>query len=204
MMTTRQFIVRTLTYYWRQNLALALGIAICTAVLTGALIVGDSVQYSLRKIVQLRLGKITHTVSAIDRYFTASLALRLEKAISKPVAPLLMLEGMASSQGGKYQLPRAQVLGVDQKFSLVTGSPNLILQRSEALISRNLAERLNLKENDELLVRIKKLSAIPLNAPFVSDADLITSVSLTVTGILPDENMGRFSLFFFEVLPNCC
>ncbi|NND08570.1 MAG: ABC transporter permease [Saprospiraceae bacterium] len=200
-MNIRQFIIKTLTFYWRQNLTLSLGIAISTAVLTGALIVGDSIQYSLSKIVQLRLGEITHTFSAVDRYFSASLAFRLENEIGDPVASLLMLEGMASSQGGKYQIPRVQVLGVDQKFPLVTGSPNFILPRSGALISRNLADRLNLNENDELLIRIKKLSVIPLNAPFVSDADLVTSVTLIIAGILTDENMGRFDLKNIQTAP---
>ncbi|MDH3243126.1 MAG: ABC transporter permease [Saprospiraceae bacterium] len=200
-MTSRQLITQTLKHYWRQNLMLAMGVAVSTAVLTGALIVGDSVRHSLERIVHLRLGEITHTISAVDRYFSAGLALRLEKEINEPVAPLLVLEGMASSAGGKYQIPRVQVLGIDQKFPLVTGSIDLTLQHSEVLISRNLAERLNLNVNDQLLIRIKKLSVIPLNTPFVSDANLITPVMLTVTGILADENMGRFDLKNIQTAP---
>ena len=61
----------TLLYYWRKNLLLALGVAISGAVLTGALMVGDSVKYSLNRIVEHRLGKVTHVLKAGDRYFTS-------------------------------------------------------------------------------------------------------------------------------------
>lgn len=202
-MTLSRLILQTLRHFWKQNLAVALGVAISTAVITGALIVGDSVQYSLLKIVELRLGGTTHTVSAGDRYFTDSLAARLEEEISRPVAPLLLLEGMASAAGGQYSLPKVQVLGIDGGFTRVAGGPSALsaLSADEAFISRNLAERLNLKEGDECLLRIKKLSLIPLNAPFVSDAELIRPLRVTVAGILEEEEMGRFGLKNIQSAP---
>ena len=39
--------IRSLSYYWRINVTVALGVAAATAVLTGALVVGDSVRESL-------------------------------------------------------------------------------------------------------------------------------------------------------------
>ena len=49
---------RSLTYFWRTNLAIAGGAAVATAVLTGALVVGDSVRGSLRDLTLSRLGEI--------------------------------------------------------------------------------------------------------------------------------------------------
>lgn len=202
-MTATHLILRTLRHFWKQNLALALGVAISTAVITGALIVGDSVQYSLEKIAALRLGKITHTVSAGDRYFTSSLAARLEQEIARPVAPLLILEGAASGQGGQYHLPKVQVLGIDGRFPEVAGSAPRLKSVSprQAFISRNLSGRLNLKVGDEVLIRIKKLSLIPLNAPFVTDEGLIRPLTVKVAGILEEEEMGRFSLKNIQAAP---
>ena len=43
--------LRGLKHYWKMNLAVLLAAAVNTAVLTGALIVGDSVRGSLRDMV---------------------------------------------------------------------------------------------------------------------------------------------------------
>ena len=42
---------RSLTYYWRTNLAVIAGVAVAVAVLAGALIVGGSVRGSFRDLV---------------------------------------------------------------------------------------------------------------------------------------------------------
>ena len=43
-MNLRQIATRSLRHYWSTNLAIALGVAAATAVLTGALIVGESMR----------------------------------------------------------------------------------------------------------------------------------------------------------------
>ena len=202
-MTIYQLILQSIRHFWKQDLLLALGVALTTAVITGALIVGDSVKYSLEKIVSLRLGNTTHTISAGDRYFTAPLAIRLERKINTPVTSLLLLEGMASSVGGQHRLPRVQVLGIRDDFSKAGGNGYQLesIAPGEAFISRNLAERLDLRPKDEFLLRVKKLSLIPLNTPFVSDAELIRPVSIRVAGVLDDDEMGRFHLKNIQTAP---
>ena len=49
---------RSLAHYWRLNLAVLLAAAVATAVLTGALLIGDSIRGSLRDLTLDRLGKI--------------------------------------------------------------------------------------------------------------------------------------------------
>ena len=46
-MKSRTLIKRSLRYHWRSHLGVVLGAAVATAVLVGALAVGDSVRYSL-------------------------------------------------------------------------------------------------------------------------------------------------------------
>ena len=50
--------LRNLAYHWRGNLAVLLGVAVGSAVLTGALLVGDSLRGSLRARVERQLGGI--------------------------------------------------------------------------------------------------------------------------------------------------
>ena len=55
-MRTSTLLARNLTWYWRTNLAVLLGVATATGILAGALEVGDSVRASLRDLVNTRLG----------------------------------------------------------------------------------------------------------------------------------------------------
>ena len=55
--TRLTLVTRSLTFHWRTNLAVLLGVAAASAVLAGALVVGDSVRGSLREIALGRLGR---------------------------------------------------------------------------------------------------------------------------------------------------
>ena len=64
---------RSLTYYWRTNVAVVAGVATAVAVLAGALLVGDSVRGSLRDLVTERLGRTDHIVVS-NEFFREQLA----------------------------------------------------------------------------------------------------------------------------------
>jgi len=202
-MTVAGFIKNNLIFYARKNLLLALGIAISGAVLTGALMVGDSVKYSLNRIVEQRLGEITHVLQAGDRYFTSELGARVQEQIQIPLSTVLLQEGSASSDGGQRRVNQIQVLGVDEEFDILAGTEAYYskLAGDSVIISRNLANRLSLEAGDDVLLRIEKASLIPLNAPFVSDAENVVSLRATVRAVAEDESMGRFNLKVSQTAP---
>src|SRR5436189_6009015 len=72
-MNAWRFILSSLRHYRRIHLAVALGVAVATAVLTGALLVGDSVRGSLRDLTLQRLGRIDSAIVA-PHMFRAELA----------------------------------------------------------------------------------------------------------------------------------
>ena len=55
-MTPFRLLLRNLLYHWRGNLAVFLGVVVGAAVLTGSLLVGDSLRGSLRDLTLQRLG----------------------------------------------------------------------------------------------------------------------------------------------------
>ena len=57
-MSALRLILLSLRHFWKMNVAVACGVAVGTAVLTGALLVGDSMQGSLRDLVLAGLGNI--------------------------------------------------------------------------------------------------------------------------------------------------
>jgi putative ABC transport system permease protein len=202
-MTILRFIRNNLYFYARKNLLLALGVAISGAVLTGALVVGDSVEYSLNRIVEHRLGEITHVLKAGDRYFTRDLSKRVEKQLHIPLSSILMQEGSAVADGGARRINRVQVLGVESSFDGMAGTNNYYstLSGDSVIISSNLSRRLSVGVGDELLLRIEKASLIPLNAPFVSDAESVVSMRAIVRGVAGEEELGRFNLKVSQTAP---
>src|SRR5436189_6482736 len=75
-MNAWRFILASLRHYRRIHLAVAAGVAVATAVLTGALLVGDSVRGSLRDLTLQRLGRID-TVVVAGQPFREALATEL-------------------------------------------------------------------------------------------------------------------------------
>ena len=67
------YVLRSLFFFWRVNLAVCLGVVAATAVLTGALLVGDSMRGSLRKISLDGLGEVDE-ILLTDRFFREQLA----------------------------------------------------------------------------------------------------------------------------------
>lgn len=202
-MTIARFIRNNLIFYLRKNLLLATGVAISGAVLTGALMVGDSVEYSLNRIVELRLGQVTHVIRAGDRYFTDSLPDRVREETGLPVSPVLLQEGIAVADGGRLRVNQINITGIDRSFDHMAGTSGYYgsLEGDSIIISRNLANRLNLGPGDELLLRIEKASLVPKNAPFVSDADNSVSVRVTIRSVADEQELGNFNLRVSQTAP---
>jgi ABC-type lipoprotein release transport system permease subunit len=202
-MTKLHFILKSFFHYIKANLLVALGVVISTMVLTGSLIIGDSVRYSLRQATFYRLGETTHLVSVTERYFRQKMAAEIEADNSEIKAtPILLLEGMAVADGGQQRVNKVQVIGVNSDFIEISKSPLFAeLQNNEIAISNNLAERLQISEGDNILVRIKKASLIPMNAPFVSAEETSVSLRAIVIKVVSKEELGRFSLKNSQTAP---
>ncbi|WP_347840252.1 ABC transporter permease [uncultured Draconibacterium sp.] len=202
-MTKFQYIIKSFIHYFKANLLVALGVLISTMVLTGSLIIGDSVRFSLTQATFYRLGETTHLVSVAERYFRQEMAAEIEAdnpAIK--ATPVLLLEGMAIADGGQLRANRVQVLGVANGFDKIANSKVFAeLQNNEIAISENLADRLEKGEGDNILVRIKKASLIPMNAPFVSAEETSMALRATIKKVVSKEELGRFNLKNSQTAP---
>ncbi|MBM4016983.1 MAG: FtsX-like permease family protein [Planctomycetes bacterium] len=202
-MNSRTLIARGLRFHWRSHLGVALGAAVATAVLVGALAAGDSVRASLRRMALARLGRTEVALAAGDRFFGAGLAGRLCDAIGRDAAPVLLLGGTAARQDGAARANSVQVAGVGPEFwrlAAAASPPPPDAPRSAALNER-LARHLDLKAGDAILVRVGKPSAIPLDAPLSGEAEPPPAFHLTVAAIVGDEHFGRFSLQANQAAP---
>src|SRR4051812_19106689 len=110
-----RLLLRNLFYHWRGNLAVLLGITLGSAVLTGALLVGDSLRGSLKALTLDQLGWVEDALVP-GRFFRAELAAHLS---AERVAPVLLLQGSAALKSGGEEgtrVGRVNFLGVDASF----------------------------------------------------------------------------------------
>ncbi|MFV0592435.1 MAG: FtsX-like permease family protein [Draconibacterium sp.] len=202
-MTRLQFILKSFIHYFKANLLVALGVAISTMVLSGSLVIGDSVRYSLTQATFYRLGETTHLVSVTERYFRREMAAEMEAQNSEiKTTPVLLLEGIAVADGGKRRANKVQVVGVDTDFQEIANTSVFSeLENNAIAISQNLAEKLQVQQGDKLLLRIKKASLIPMNAPFVSAEETTVALRASVKIVLTKEQLGRFNLKNSQTAP---
>lgn len=199
-MKTSTLTRRSLIHYRRSTISVLLGTAVATSVLVGAMLVGDSVRYSLRSFALQRLGKAHFALQSRGRFFADALAPLLADKASTHTAPVLQLRGVALSDS--RQVNHVQVLGVDQRFWALAPHEPSATDAAGAAISRKLAVRLGLDVGDEISVRIGTPSLLPRDAPLSSRKDdLSVRARLNVTRIVEDEELGRFGLSAEQIAP---
>jgi ABC-type antimicrobial peptide transport system permease subunit len=196
-----KYILKSFLYFKKQHLAVLAGTIITTAVITGALIVGDSVKLSLTNIVKNRLGNVQYVLQSNDRFVRAKLAEEISNKLNVKSAPVILLQGITSNPENDVRINKTQVVGVDSSFWLFSNKKMPNLNTDEAIISENVAEKLNLKVNDELVLRVEKLSVIPINSPFSAEEIPSVSFRLKIKAIADENNLGRFSLKNNQVAP---
>lgn len=185
----------SLRFYRRTHLGVLLGAALAAAVLTGSLLVGDSVDGTLRRYALQRLGGIHYAMDVPHRYFSDSLS----DSVSGDAAALLKMSGMGLSDAG--QVNRVTVLGCTPDFWTFCGL-QLDLAAGEAALGRQLADKLKVKEGDEVSLRIAKPGLLPLDAPLsAQDAERSIRGRFRVARILGDDELGRFGLSVSQTAP---
>jgi len=189
---------KSLLFYWRTNLGAALAVLVCTAVLTGALVVGDSVRYSLMRMVDARLGRAELALVMQNRFFRAALADDLAEELDVPVAPVLRARGLVANSDGTRLANNVQVLGVDERFFAIgaRGGARSFWSdwEQDVVLNRPLAERLGVSAGEEVKLRIEKPGMMPREVPLTPDSDLSVFSRAVVRAVASDEQFGRFGL----------
>ncbi|MDP6438545.1 MAG: ABC transporter permease, partial [Candidatus Brocadiia bacterium] len=212
-MTRWTIVRRSLGYYWRSNLAVALGVAVAVAVLAGSILVGNSVEGSLRKLALERLGRLDHALVS-DAFFRESLAAdlsgRLEPAGSFDLmVPAIILKASARHAGAREDasgvtVPRVNVLGVREDFwRLGDDLPQELPDGRRVILNPNLADDIGAALGDAILLTAPRRGAAPADTLFGrrSPRHTARSMQLIVTGIVQAKGLGKFSLRSDEPRP---
>ncbi|MCP4642647.1 MAG: ABC transporter permease [bacterium] len=201
-----RLVVRSLVYHWRSHLGVLAGTALTAAILTGALLVGDSVDHSLRSNALARLGSIQSALESRNRFLDGELVTALRDHLSASVEPALTVPGMAipPSVDGQPspQINRVNVVGVNSSFWSFGEATPLDLGAYEVAINARLSDALGVRAGDSVSLRIMTPGLLPRDAPLSSSAEEASTRALcTVRAILPDSGLGRFSLAAQQTAP---
>ncbi|HUR59205.1 MAG TPA: FtsX-like permease family protein [Opitutaceae bacterium] len=194
-MTTRTYIVRSLSHYRFAYLGVFAGAILGATVLLGALFAGDSVAASLRRIGELRVGRATHALAAGDRFFRQELAEAFARSAQARATPVLYARGTAAQSSGPAVANQVQLIGVTPAFWQFAPTPKDVpLTTSGVAINTVLARRLNAAVGDTIVVRLQKPGIVAGNAPVAGGESTLQSLRCSVAAILDDDSFGRFSL----------
>jgi hypothetical protein len=211
-MTVWRLITQNLVFHRRIHFAVALGVAAATAVLTGALLVGDSVRGSLRHLTLDRLGRIDELL-VVDRFFRQEIASDMaadrdaRKHYAEIVPAILVPSATAETQSAEHRQRASSVtlVGCTDSFWKLGSEahrPKSLPHGNEVVLNAPLAAELSAKTGDTIILRLAKAAQIPADSALGEKTDRITSLAeLKVVDVIGAESLGRFSLQPTQVAP---
>jgi putative ABC transport system permease protein len=218
---------RSLVHYRRMHLAVGLGVAVATAVLSGALLVGVSVRASLRAMTLERLGGIEAALVA-PRLLDATLTDRLDSSLAGQghAVGALLLEGTALGAKSRRRATSIQIQGIDDAFVRLfsadrsgvgqsgigpSGDSDIaaLLRRpsgqpfASVVINRALQQELGVELGQDLLLNFERPSDVHREALFGERRaeEVVQTVRLRLAGVLDEGPWARFSLRPHQNLP---
>ncbi len=203
-MKLRRLILKGLLHHRRTHLAALATAALVSAVMIGALGVGDSVRESLAIVADARLGRIRFAAHARDCLWRTDLAGSLARELDTTVSSTLLLGGTVALPNGSARVANAQVLGVDDAFwALSPGGhpPAGSWPAGGCAVSERLAKRLGLVVGTSIVVRVEVPAMVPRDAPIGTGSDAAVTLLLEVAAVLDADAFGTFSLRIGQVPP---
>jgi putative ABC transport system permease protein len=182
------------TYYARYYKLVALAVAITTAVLTGSLVIGDSVRSTLVNRVNERLGNTETVVFSMQSFMDSSLV--HHSVFEGHTRSMLISNGFISQSG---RLIPVMVWGVD----------DMSIQAGKARINESLAKELNISAgktvrpsslSTDIVLRLPATGLVPSGSLYVTD-NYTTGLRLEFDGIVDVAQQGNLSLKNEQTLP---
>ena len=182
-----------LRHYWRLSLCLFLGVFTGSAILTGSLLVGDSVKQTLLNNSELRIGAVKQAVITGERFITQKLTDQIAASLpGKDTAGMLFATGIISTPDKKSRVNGVRVYGVNKDFWKLAGRD--APAGNYLALGKPLADRMNVSLGGRVIVRMEMPGRVSREAPLSGETEEIASVNAPVTDVISAEHMGRFSL----------
>ena len=184
---------------WRAAASVVLGVATATAVIVGALLVGDSMRGSLRGLTVERLGEV-HTALLPGGFFDPATVLA-EPGVGEPLIffPSGSVEFTPDvDDAATRRAGSVQIVGCDESFwglGVAGVRPERLPDDDGVVLNASAAEELGVEAGDEVTIRLPVETAVPADSP-LGRRDIQTEglPRMEVLEVVPDEGLGRFAI----------
>ncbi len=194
-MNRKQLTSQNLRHYKRYYLLIGLAVMLANTIITGSLLVGDSVKHTLVSRVDDRLGRTITLVTSGDGFMKEDFA--NEIPLKGAASTILFTNGFIPN--GMSMLP-VSVWGVDSSLTAII-SPGFVFPESgETVINQKTADELSAKAGDYLVVRLPDTQMIPSGSLFVTD-NYTASLRLRIKAIIGNKQSGNLSLRNEQTIP---
>ena len=190
-MNSNKLIKGNRTYFTRYYKLVAFAVIITTAVITGSLVIGDSVRSTLVNRVNDRLGSTETVIFSMQSFMDSSFV--HHPVFEGHTRAMIVSDGFISQSG---RLIPVMVWGVN----------DMSVSRGKALINASLAKELNISRTqpsilpDDIVLRLPATGMAPSGSLFVTD-NYTTSMRLAFDGIVGVKQHGNLSLKNEQTLP---
>ncbi|QDT01781.1 FtsX-like permease family protein [Rubripirellula lacrimiformis] len=192
-------------FSWRISISVALGVATATAVIVGALLVGDSMRGSLRGLTIERLGR-TEAMIAPGTFFQAD-GIVADGVGSVPMIffPTGTIETVRGSDGQLRRAGNVQIIAIDAGFWDLDATgvrPQQMPDDDGVVLNASAAAELGVVIGDNITLRLPSQQAVPADSP-LGRRDIRSEgiPRLRVLDIIPDRGLGQFSVSPSQAAP---
>lgn len=198
---TVHLVLKSIAFNRSSTVYQVLIIILLSAVIAGSLMTGSSIRSSLTKSSSERLGNAGIIVSSGMRYFDPALTGRMAMNTEATCAGLLELKGYCQNFITGKSAFRVNIYGIDSAFFSFHGNDQISVNHGEVAINDKLADYLEVKPGDDLIIRFNNISSIPADAPFAPEQGDGNSVVMKTGRVLSGDQSGNFSLNISQITP---
>ncbi|WP_236622042.1 ABC transporter permease [Novipirellula maiorica] len=203
-------VMSSVRHSWRISASVALGVATATAVIVGALLVGDSMRGSLRELTIERLGR-TDSMVAPGRFFSSQQVTSVSDTgeAADAVSLIFFPAGIVESENTKgdvtHRAGSVQLIGCDENFwdlGVQSVRPDVLPSDDGVVLNQATATELGVNVGDLVTVRLPVEAAVPADSPLGRrDIQSEGLPRMEVLSIVPDRGLGRFSVTASQAAP---
>ena len=184
-MNIKRLIAKSISLYKPFYSLIAIAVTVAIAVITGSLVLGDSVRGTLIKRVDERLGKTETVIFSRYSYLNDSIVKFVDA--EKQCTAALLLNGFVSAQGKLVPVT-------------VWGRDDLGIKRGQAKINLELYNEIKTSQTENIVLRLPSAGMIPLGSMFVTDT-YTTSLRLNLDSVISVEQGGNINLKNEQTIP---
>lgn len=201
-MSRWRLVLASLWHFRWLNLAVLAGVALTSAILTGSLVVGDSVRESLHRSGLARISKASLALTGGERFFTEDLARRLQKESGAVTAPVLQLQATVSSPAGNARANNVQLIGIDDSFwdfAETRPDADIFSEPGRFAINEALSARLGASVGNRLVASVEPPGLLSKDAPLSGASNEPVKLRGSIARILSTSEFGRYCLNIQQV-----